>query len=115
MSDAPSLPQEIEDRTAQREAIERLFRARPLQEIRVVELRDITPHYQQRISEARRGGMDIRNVPVFTERLDGTKKRLDGNYKFHPTPGSREGTQPSAELWPVPDSPFADSEKFELT
>lgn len=115
MSDAPSLPQEIADRKADRDKIAAMFRANELRVIPVHILQAVTPNYHQRISECRRElRMDIRNVPVYIALADGKTKRLAGNYKFHPTLGSREGTQPSVELWPVPDSPFANAEVFKL-
>lgn len=114
MSDAPSLPQEIRDRDADMREIAEHFKSHALLIVTPDELRAVTPNYHQRISECRRKlKMDIRNVPVYIALDNGKMKRLAGNYKFHPTPGSREGTQPSAELWPVTDAPY--QETFKLT
>lgn len=108
-----SISQERDDRAEHRAKIEALFLAHPLTEIQNAILKAITPHYQQRISECRRLGMDIRNVPVFVPSgVPGRMKRLDGNYKFHPTPGAREGTTPAADRWPLSEN-YAT--KFELT
>lgn len=75
-----SLTTEIEDRAAQREQIEALFKSRPLEEIEPDELRNITPHYQQRISESRRlSKMRIVNVPRYIL-VNGRKKKQDGAY-----------------------------------
>ncbi len=104
-----SISQERADREMQRLKIELLFREHPLTLIDCEILKAITPHYQQRISECRKLKMDIRNVPRFLARDDGSLKRLDGNYKFHPIAGAREGTSPSPERWPVPDAPYEET------
>ncbi len=67
-----------------REQIEALLTSRPLETVEPDELRKITPHYQQRLSESRKHGLRIENVPRWLELTDGTKKRLDGGYKFIP-------------------------------
>lgn len=67
-----------------REQIEALLKSRPLETVEPEELRKITPHYQQRISESRRHGLRIENVPRWLELTDGTKKRRDGAYRFVP-------------------------------
>lgn len=91
-SHAPEPPTVAEDRDAkraQRETIAALFNSRPLEEITPMELRKITPHYQQRISELRRqkdGPMRIVNVPQWVLRPDGSKAKQDGNYRFEPIP-----------------------------
>lgn len=70
---------ELDDRTAQRLKLEALFQSRPLQEIEPDELKAITPHYQQRLSESRRRGMRIVNVPRYIL-VNGRKKKQDGAY-----------------------------------
>ena len=69
-----------------REQIEALLTSRPLDTVEPEELRKITPHYQQRISESRRHGLRIENVPRWLILADGTKKRRDGAYRFLPHP-----------------------------
>ena len=86
-SHAPEPPTVAEDREAkkaQREKIAALFTARPLEEITPLELRRITPHYQQRISELRRPPSNLRivNVPQWVLRPDGSKARQDGSYRL---------------------------------
>ncbi len=66
----PNITEEVEDRAAQREKIADLFKAHPLETIYPGQLRAITPHYQQRISECRKpkhGGLNIVNVPQWME------------------------------------------------
>jgi hypothetical protein len=46
------------------------------------ELRKITPHYQQRISELRQRGYCIENVPQWIVLADGRKLRRDGGYRL---------------------------------
>jgi len=81
---------EIEDRAAQRDKIAALFRLHPLEDISAETLREITPHYQQRISELRRKrgaepGMRLENRPQWVEDAPtGRKKRLDGSYRYLP-------------------------------
>lgn len=85
MIDEPSITDEKAAHQAQRETMAALFRSRPLEEIDNAELKQITPHYQQRISECRRLlKMQIHNIRVFVVLADGTKKRLDGNYRYEP-------------------------------
>lgn len=76
---AEQVASEIADRAAQREQIEALFKSRPLEEIEPEELRKVTPHYQQRLSESRRRGMRIVNVPRYIL-VNGRKKKQDGAY-----------------------------------
>lgn len=91
-SHAPEPPTVAEDREAkkaQREKIAAMFLARPLEELTPAELRRVTPHYQQRISELRRQKpepMRIVNVPQSIVRADGTKAKQDGNYRYEPIP-----------------------------
>jgi hypothetical protein len=80
----PDIATELDDRTAQREKIEALLLSQPMQTVEPDELRKITPHYQQRISESRRHGLRIENVPRFLALADGTTKRLDGAYRWVP-------------------------------
>ncbi len=78
-----SLSDELDDRTAQRLKIAALFKARPLEDITADELKAITTHYQQRISECRRlEHMTIRNIRVSITLADGMEKRLDGSYRY---------------------------------
>jgi len=89
MPEPPTVAQDREAKKAQRETIAALFNARPLAEITPLELRKITPHYQQRISELRRQKpepMRIVNVPQWMRRPDGSKAKQDGNYRFEPIP-----------------------------
>lgn len=80
-----SVSQELDDRKAQRQKIAALFKSRPLEDITADELRTITPHYQQRISECRRlEQMKIVNVRVSITLADGSEKRLDGSYRYEP-------------------------------
>lgn len=85
MIDEPSIGDEKAARLYQRDQIAALFRSRPLEEIDNAELKKITPHYQQRISECRRElNMNIRVVKRWTKSADGRMKRLDGDYIFKP-------------------------------
>ncbi len=78
-----SLTEEVQERAAQRQKIAALFQSRPLEDITADELKAITPHYQQRISECRRlEHMTIRNIRVSIVLADGTEKRLDGSYRY---------------------------------
>ncbi len=85
IEDPPTVAEDREAKKAQRQKIAALFLSRPLEEITPAELRRITPHYQQRISELRRQKPDpmlITNVPQSLERADGSKQKLDGNYRL---------------------------------
>lgn len=83
MINEPLIADEKAAHQAQRETIAALFHSRPLEEIDNAELKKITPHYQQRISECRRQlGMNIKNIRVSILQADGTLKRLDGNYRY---------------------------------
>ena len=75
---------ELQAHRLHREQIEALLTSRPLETVEPDELRKISPHYQQRISESRRHGLRIENVPRWLELSDGIKKRLDGGYQFVP-------------------------------
>ena len=77
---------ELQAHRLHREQIEALLKSRPLETVEPDELKKITPHYQQRISESRRHGLRIENVPRWLELADGTKKRLDGAYRYSPHP-----------------------------
>lgn len=110
-----STSQEIDDHRAQAVKLAELFKARPLQDIEPEELRQITPHYQQRISIELRKGLKMRivNVPRSIELADGRKKRQDGAYRFEPY--ERLGRD-AGEVVPCPwdaDGPF--TERFRLT
>ena len=94
---------EVEDREAHMLAIATLFKAAPLLDIEPDILRNITPHYQQRISECRRKlKMTIQNVPRYRTDADGTKHKQDGAYRYltHEPIGRDSGTQVPAE-WPT--------------
>ena len=84
MNPEPNVSQEKADREMQRQQIAELLTTHPLLEIEPETLRKITPHYQQRISECRRSGMRIENVPRFLALENGRLKRLDGAYRFVP-------------------------------
>ncbi len=86
MSAEPALVTELEDRKAKRDEIAAYFKAREWQEITAEELRAITPHYQQRISQCRSQlEMTIVNVRKSYEDALGAMHRLDGSYVFRPT------------------------------
>ncbi len=111
-----SLSDELDDRTAQRLKIAALFKARPLEDITADELRAVTPHYQQRISELRRKSqMTIRNVPQsFTDAL-GRVHKMDGSYRWYPhgeTLG-RDAGEIVGRPWDY-TGPFAAPEPFKL-
>ena len=103
------IAQEKQDRQFQRDAIAAIFRAAPLEEIDHDRLAQITPHYQQRISECRRQlKMHIANVRVCIALENGTLKRLDGNYRYHPNPPlGRDASEPVPRLWTT-DGPFTE-------
>lgn len=93
------MKQELVDRQAQRDTLAALFRRRPLEPITPAELRAITPHYQQRISECRRQlGMTLKNVQQWRTDDDGVKHRIDGSYVFvaAPVPSEPPEQQPLA-------------------
>ena len=95
-----SVSTEIDDRAAQRAQIEALLTSRPLETVEPDELRKITPHYQQRISESRQRGLRIENVPRWLELMDGTKKRRDGGYRFVPhEPLGRDAGEMTPRRW----------------
>lgn len=81
----PTIAQECEDRTAQCEKIAALFKSRPYEEISPEELRVITPHYQQRISNCRsKMGMTIQNIPKSRQDAAGVVHKADGWYRWLP-------------------------------
>lgn len=104
MASAPGLRAELDDRQAQRQKLAALFRASPFVDIEPDELRTITPHYQQRISELRaKDGLTIENV--LRTALDGSGKaiRRDGAYRYRstgPALGRAADTLMEAE-WPT--------------
>ena len=108
---------EIQDHALHREHIAALFRLHPLEDIEPATLRDITPHYQQRISELRRGQdrMVIQNRPRSVQDGSGRTKRLDGAYRWlpHGEPLGRDATEPLSDRWPIVGAPYA--ETFRLT
>ncbi len=110
----PSVAEQVEDRTAQREKIAALFQAHPLMLIHAEQLRAITPHYQQRISELRwKHGMRIENIPISLTLANGRKKKLDGAYRYLTyEPLGRDAGTPTLAPWNQ-DRPFA--EPFKLT
>ena len=79
-----STAEDIAAHRLHREQIEALLTSRPLETVEPDELRKITPHYQQRVSESRKHGLRIENVPRWLTLADGTKKRRDGAYRFVP-------------------------------
>lgn len=109
---------EIETRKAHRDIIAALFKSRPLVEIEPAELRTITPHYQQRISECRREfGMVIKNVARTGQDASGRAKKLDWAYRYQPHGDAlgRDASQPTTVIeWPTTHGrPF--QEDFRLT
>ena len=87
------------DHALHRAQIAELFRSRPLEPIWPAELRKITPHYQQRISECRKakhGGMLIRNIQQWRVDEQGEKHRIDGPYVYAPKPAERKPAGPPA-------------------
>ena len=109
MINEPSVSDEKAARKFQRDTIAALFTSRPLEEIDNSELRKITPHYQQRISECRQQlGMHIQNIRVSVVQADGTLKRLDGNYRFTPyVPLGRSSDTFTPRTWTT-DGPFTE-------
>lgn len=109
----PSVSQEKADRLFQRDQIAALFKARPLAEIEAAELKRVTTHYQQRISECRRDlGMTIENVRRSRQEASGRVKRLDGAYRYQPhgkALGDDSGVPMRPVEWPtVHERPFAE-------
>ncbi len=103
---------ELQTHRLHREQIEALLTSRPLETVEPDELRKISPHYQQRISESRRHGLRIENVPRWLELTDGTKKRLDGGYRFYPYAKlGRDGAELVPREW-TNDGPY--QEPFRL-
>ena len=91
---------EINSHRLHREQIEALLRSRPLETVEPDELRKITPHYQQRVSESRKHGLRIENVPRWLILADGTKKRRDGAYRFVPYAKlARDGSELVPRRW----------------
>lgn len=81
----PTVCDEKQAHVIHRAEIAALFKGRPLEDIQPGELAAITPHYQQRISECRRlESMRIVNVKQWIVLADGSKKRLDGAYRYEP-------------------------------
>jgi hypothetical protein len=81
-----SLETELEDRAFHCQKIAELFRLHPLEDISADTLKEITPHYQQRISQIRRRfKMRIENRPQYLDSgPGGRQKRLDGSYRYLP-------------------------------
>jgi hypothetical protein len=78
---------EFSVRLAQRARLARLFSDRPGFIMTAGELeRQVGPNYRSRISELRRTGMDIENVPTYLELPDGTRQRGLGAYRYIPDP-----------------------------
>lgn len=98
-----AIAQEFEDRKAQCETLAALFKSRPYEEISPDELRQITPHYQQRISNCRRKpfSMTIQNVPKTRQDDSGTAHKADGWYVYRPdgAPLGRDSGQVIAAGW----------------
>ncbi len=103
----PTVQQEKQARAEHRATIEALFRAQPLDAIEPDVLRAITPHYQQRISEIRKSGFRIVNVPR-SRIVDGKARKSDGAYRFVP-----DASEPSPERWTIPGAPYG-PEPFRL-
>jgi hypothetical protein len=79
----PTVAEEKAQRQAHRDQIAAMFKRRPLEELTSDELRMVTPNFQQRISECRRElGMRIVNVRQWLVLEDGSKKRLEGHYRY---------------------------------
>ncbi len=114
MADQPTVAEEREARAAQCAKLADLFKARPLAEIEPDELKAITPHYQQRISELRRKAkMRIVNVPRSVTLADGTTKKQDGAYRYENFERlGRDAGQPVQAPWNQ-DRPWAP--EFRLT
>ncbi len=120
--DQPSIAEEREARAAQCAKLAELFKARPLAEIEPDELKLVTPHYQQRISELRRKQhMRIVNVPRSVDvmvrddggRLKWKAQKRDGAYMFTPhEPLGRDAGQSVPAPWNQ-DRPWAP--EFRLT
>ncbi len=124
ITEPPSVAEEVEDRAIHRERIAALFREHPLEEFGPDELRRVTTHYQQRISECRKPeyfGMNIVNLPKWIEDTSRPKtkkgkprmKRVDGWYRYEPFERlGRDAGVPTLAPWNQ-DRPFA--ETFKLT
>ncbi len=85
LQEPPSVQEEKAQRQAHRDQISAIFKARPLEEITSDELRKVTPNFQQRVSQCRRElGMNIQNLRRWVTLEDGSKKRLEGDYRFQP-------------------------------
>ncbi len=110
----PSIAEEREARAAQCATLRQMFEARPLVEIEPDELKAVTPHYQQRISELRRKQqMRIVNVPRSVTLSDGTTKKQDGAYRYENFDRlGRDAGQPVPAPWNQ-DRPYA--QEFRLT
>lgn len=104
---------EMDDRDFQRQKIAALLTARSPADVEPDELRLITPHYQQRISELRvKHQMHIENRPRFLALANGTKKKRDGAYRLLPyAPLGRDSGTIIAQGWNH-DGPF--TEEFRL-
>jgi hypothetical protein len=110
----PTIAQEKAARAEHRATIEAWFRAHPLAAIEAAELRAITPHYQQRISEIRQGSkLRIVNVPR-SRIVDGQVRKSDGAYRWEPyEPLGRDASVPAPSGWPAAGAPY--SETWRLT
>lgn len=85
VSDPSTIAEEKAQRQAHRDQIAAIFKRRPLEDITSDELRTITPNFQQRVSQCRRElGMNIENLRQWMVLADGSKKRLEGNYRYQP-------------------------------
>ncbi len=89
-----------------------LFRRKPLTWIGVHELAHVGGFaaWRTRVSDARKVLEADGGSLVWNENRD------ESAYMFKPyVPLGRSADKPAADRWAVPDAPYADSEKFELT
>lgn len=118
MADPSLSPAQVfSDHAMHRATIEAWLLAHPLLEIEAADLKLITPHYQQRISEIRQSGhLTGRIVNVKRTRLvDGKVKAADGAYRWEPHESlGRDASQPASDHWTAPGAPFG-PEPFHLT
>jgi hypothetical protein len=107
-------PQVFQDHALHRATIEAWFRSHPLEVREADDLKAITPHYQQRISEIRQmSKLRIENVKR-TRVVNGKVRAADGGYRYVPhEPLGRDATIPVPDRWPVEGAPY--QEPWKLT